>query len=257
MKIKYLLLTILVFFLLILSISLYSCTGLEEYLNPVKEIEVGLDVYKDGWADLNIKILFDKDLYDYEYIVEGTKEAAESQGFRITQYSDGLSDGFIASTPIYLLALKEDSYSFEDTFSDYMQWDISEAPLKIEKGFLTTHYKFSSYMGSPIYTNQRFVLSLPGKYLENNADAVDDNKLIWDISGNRTIEAESQVVNIGPLILIIFISIVILAVVILVIYRAGKTTHEAFVYRQMNYCPKCGAKVTPGSNFCNKCGSKL
>jgi len=218
---KYLLLAVSIVFLLILSISLYSCTGFEDLyqnINPIKEIEIGIDVYKDGWADLNIKVLFQEDESTYnEEIYKEMKDAAQSQGFKVTDFSDGLSDGFIASIPIYLLALEEDSYSFEGTFFEDMQWDISEAPLEIEKGFLTTNYKFYTYMGSIMPVNQRFVLSLPGKYLENNADTIEDNKLIWNLSGSGTIEAESQVFNIGPLILIIFISIAILAAIILVI----------------------------------------
>ena len=261
MKKKYLLLIVFIVFLLVLSISFFGCMGLEDLyqnINPIEEIEISLDVHKDGWADFDLKILFKEDALAYdEDAFEEVKNTAEEQGFKIKSYGEGISNGFIASMPVYLLAVQESSDTLEGTLLENMQLDFSEAPLVIEKGFLTTRYKFSSYMSSLMLSEQSFVLSLPGKYIENNADIVEGNKLRWNLSGNRTIEAQSQVVNIGPLILIIFISIAILAVIIFVIFRAGRTTYPTAVYNQKNYCSKCGNKITQGSSFCNKCGAEL
>ena len=152
MKKKYLLLTVFIVFLLVLSIGFSGCMDLQDLyqnINPIEEIEISLDVHKDGWADFDLKVLFKEDSFNYdEDAFEEMKNTAKEQGFKIKNYNEGASNGFIASMPVYLLAMQEGNGTLDSTLLEDMQLDFSEAPLVIEKGFLTTRYKFSSSMSS-------------------------------------------------------------------------------------------------------------
>jgi len=132
------------------------------------------------------------------------------------------------------------------------------------------HIKFSAEGLFGILGDQVFEIKISGSKLYLNSDfesftySKQENTAVNKAETKTTTISEATDTipmtvgtDITNLILIIFISIIVLIAIILVIYRAGRTSNQAVVYKQKNYCSKCGNKITQGNNFCNKCGAKL
>ena len=132
------------------------------------------------------------------------------------------------------------------------------------------HIKFSTDGLFGILGDQVYEIKISGNKLYLNSDfesftySKQENTATTKAETKTTTVAEATDTtprtvdtDITSLFLIIFISIIVLIAIILVIYRAGRISRPAVVYKQINYCSKCGNKITPGNNFCNKCGAKL
>ncbi|MHB8278481.1 MAG: zinc ribbon domain-containing protein [Candidatus Humimicrobiaceae bacterium] len=248
---------ILFIFLLIFIFGLYGCYDYSQYLQPIKELSIDLSVKSDGLADLALKILFDKNFETtYADTINQAKNSFESQGYKVEPYTSGDLDGFQALIPVNLLSKQDFSKIFNQDVYISLKPQSSESPLTIDKQFLYTYYRFSAAITSKGITSQSFTLTLPGEVTSNNADSVDKQKLTWNFSDSKTLEAESRVFNVYALILLVIIGLGVVIGFIFLIYHIGKPSTSA-VSANVKYCPKCGNPVIPGSYFCKKCGKKL
>lgn len=249
---------VLIVFLSFLILGLYGCYDYLQSVEPIKELNMNLDIKRNGWADLELIILFDKDLAtQYQDMIDQFKNTMKDQGYNIEPYtSEGLV-GFKATVPVNMTSKQEISKTFGDEIFLNLEPESGESPLVIDKGFLYDYYKFSTTITSMGIAKQTFSLTLPGEVITNNADTIEGNKLIWNFSNNITIEAESKVLNIGYLVLLIVIIAGAITGIGFLIYQIGKPQVSTALIRKEKFCPNCGNPIRPENFFCKKCGKKL
>ena len=252
-------------FLVILTISLffstlgvYGCSDYLQNMEPIKELNINLDIKSNGLADLELIILFNKDLaVVYQDMINQFENSMIDQGYKVEPYNiEGLV-GFKASVPVNMTSKQEISKTFGNEIFLSLEQESGESPLVIDKGFLHDRYKFFTTITSMGIAKQIFSLTLPGDIVANNADTIEGNKLTWTFSDSITIEAESKVLNVGYLVLLI---VVILGVIIgigLLIYKIGKPQFSTAIIRKERFCSSCGNPISPENFFCKKCGKKL
>jgi hypothetical protein len=216
---------LIIFFLFIISFLIITagCEEMENFYNRIsliKRVDICLNVGKDGTGDLKLKFLFAEGKLDFkEDVLKDLEKRAVENNFKIQPYYEGNSNGIIVSANINLIAEDEFSTNSGEEILDLFQNNFLGTPLLIEKNFFSTDYEFSSQIGPVFLSENRFILEMPGKYQDHNADRVENNKLIWDLDGYRDIKAQSRSINIIPVIIIIIGSLVLLLLIVILLKR--------------------------------------
>lgn len=226
-KVIIIIITSIIFILFLIIFITSGCEELEDFINnivPIEKIDICLDVTKEGSGDLNIKILFKEGKLDFkDDALEKMEKEASDRKFEVKPYSSGNLNGITASTSLDLIGENRTSNDSDKEILDIFEGSFLNSPLTVEKNFFSTEYKFSTHMGPVFISENRFILDLPGKYQEHNADMIEGSRLIWDLNGYRDIQAHSRSINTIPIIIIIIGSVVILLLVIILITRVRRS----------------------------------
>lgn len=235
---------------------------------------LSLNVQKNGWAQVEYKVLFNKqaiaewwglsleEVEEVDEIVDEMldefKKGAEENGWRVTSYSEGGMVGLKITKHVSLVEVKDLSQIFEPDFSTEQVGPL----LVIDKGFFYTRYRLATdfnlgnLVGHPATWQLR--LTLPGKVTRHNADEEEDKTLIWDVSwGQDSIEAEARAVNLEALALVIIIVVGALGGAFFAISRLSKPLAPATLPKGAKFCCQCGSPISPGDAFCLNCGGKV
>ncbi|HEY7160115.1 MAG TPA: zinc ribbon domain-containing protein [Acidobacteriota bacterium] len=110
---------------------------------------------------------------------------------------------------------------------------------------------FAEQAGNLIPVKLRWLVLMPGKIVESNADEITDNQAVWvltltEYGTPRTFTARSNYWNIPAIVLL---SIAAFAIIALIFFARGKRTE-----RNQIQCRKCGAIVRSTASFCSSCG---
>lgn len=249
---------ILITFLSFLILGLCGCYDYLQSVEPIKELNMNLDIKRNGWADLELIILFDKGLAaQYQDMIDQFKNTMKDQGYSIEPYTSEDLVGFKALVPVNMTSKQEISKTFGEEIFLNLESESGESPLIIDKGFLYDYYKFYTTITSMGIAKQIFSLTLPGEVITNNADTIEGNKLTWEFSNNITIEAESKVLNVGYLVLLIVIIAGVIIGIGFLIYKIGKPQVSSAIIRKEKFCSGCGNPISSENFFCKKCGKKL
>lgn len=187
-------------------------------LSGCVEVEYHLKINKDASADLQYKFGMNNGLLglvssEGENPIEEMRHEAESQGYKVTNYSNEQITGIIASK--HFKTLKEVP-GFEDLLrkSDSQANIKGETPLVIEKGFFKDRYHLDGHidltdmkgnseddlegLGNAMLSQvkMRFILTLPYKPTNHNASLVRDDgrTLEWQLIPGQDNKLQMDVV---------------------------------------------------------------
>ncbi|MBT9170222.1 MAG: hypothetical protein DDT18_00561 [Actinobacteria bacterium] len=250
----------------LLSISAIGIGASEvaaQQANDVGMAVLSLDVQKDGWAQVELKALFDKELVaewglSQDEIVDVTKSGAEEAGFKVAPYSEGEMIGARATKQLSLVEMQDLRQIFEPDYPSEQAGPL----LAIERGFFYTRYRLATDFDlgeaeGPLGPGQLRV-TLPGKVTWHNADEEEGKALVWHLAwGPNRIEAEARAVNLAAMALVISIIVGALGGTFFAISRLSKPFALATLPTGAKFCPQCGNSLAPGDTFCSQCGTKL
>jgi len=208
-------------------------------LSGCAEVECHLTINKDSSADVQYKFGINSGLLgllssEGENPLDTMRRDAESQGYKVVNYSNDQITGIIASKHFKTL---EEATNIEKLFiNDDNQVNIKgETPLRIEKGFFKDRYYLDGHidltdmkekpedelegLGNAMLSQikMRFILTLPYKATNHNASSVKDDgrTLEWQLipGMDNKIQVDVEVPNIRNIILCVGGGILILIVV--------------------------------------------
>ncbi|GFP31120.1 hypothetical protein HKBW3S34_02039 [Candidatus Hakubella thermalkaliphila] len=254
----------------LLSISTIGSGASEvaaQQANDVGMVALSLDVQKNGWAQVELKALFDKEWaaewgLSQDEIVDGIKSDAEEKGWRVASYSEGGMDGLRMTKFLSLVEMQDLRQIFQPDYPSEQAGPL----LVIERGFFYTRYRLAtdfdlgedSYAPVEPLPTFQLRLTLPGKVTWHNADEEEGKALVWHLAwGPNRIEAEERAVNLEAMALVIIIIGGALGGTFFAISRLSKPFAPATLPKGAKFCPQCGNSLASGDAFCNRCGTKL
>lgn len=164
-------------------------------LSGCVKMDISVDLKKDGSVDNTLIFAMEKSTYDMvagfgEDPFSDVKSDVETDGYKIEDYDDGEYIGIKAAKTY---ANVEDFELLNDDTGQF-DLDINGKTYKLN-GTLDMSSAEAEFAGAEQFIEDfvlTFTLTMPGKVNKHNADRVEGNKLIWDLSLTEPTEISAE-----------------------------------------------------------------